>query len=200
MNYLLSILFSLLLHPEENYTANSVDWLCYESEMIALVKMDSCKKEKIALFDYPERFAIYISVSKSFKGNVSAGDHMVIYATLNSKYEAAWKKMVGNDIFMFLKTLPNKKIPTYWVWDPFNGVIDISNPEGRAITGDFNILIQKLTIESYIEDCLKKLQGKTVKKAFLETPSTDGFFPINMEGIYVPDVLYPEAKLVTDER
>ena len=194
MNYLFSILFSLLLHPYENFTANSIDWLCYDSPTICLVKFNSYKLEHKAFLDYPDRYIINTTIVKNFKGSAVVNDPITIYFSLNSKFEDEWNSMVNKEVFLFLKTISVENKMVYWAWDSEMGIINLSNPEDEAITGNFDILKDMTSIEDYIKICLEKLKGKTANRAFFAAPHNNRKFVVNLEGIYVPDILYPNAK------
>ncbi len=194
MNYILSVFFSLFIHTNEQYSANSIDWLCYDSQTITLIKFESYQLEHQPLFDYPDRFLINGTVLKVYKGSLMVDHPVTIYCSLNSKFEQEWKSMVGKEIFMFLKTMTINNGSAYYVEDPMMGIIDLSNPDDEAITGSFDVLKEKVAIEEYMKTCLQKLKGKTAKMAFIELLDNDGSFPVNLEGLYVPDILYPNAQ------
>jgi hypothetical protein len=196
MNYLFTILFSLFLHPNEQYTANSIEWLCYDSPGIVLAKFDSYQLEHKKFFDYPDRYAINATIKKVYKGPLQIEKKIVIYCSINSRFEDEWKKNMGNEVFVFLKTMTLEDKIVYYAWDPEMGIIDLTNPEDKAINGLFSILNNKEEINMFIEYSIEKLKGIKANKSFIAVPDNNTSFPINMEGLYVPDCMYPNATLV----
>lgn len=198
MNYLFSILFSLFMHPNEINIANSVDWMCYKSDLVALVKITSYKEEKFTLMSYESNGSVNATIITTYKGRQPLLKEITIYSKLAYIGGDHLKKMVGKEVVVFLQLLACEESCAYAIWDLDRGMIDPASSADKALTGDFKSLKNLIEMEDYINACTKKLEGKTSKGYYLEVPFDTEAHAALYAGsscfLIVPDILYPKAK------
>ncbi len=197
MKYLLSLLLGFN-NPDIIHVENSVDWLCYESQTIASVKVDEYHHGPFTCGSYSADCYVSATITGIYKGQEPQNNNIVIYSRLNWSGSDKWEKQVGRELMVFLKDLGCDKYCSYGIWDDSFGMMDINSPAPKALTGDFRMIMKKDTLVSYIKDCVKKLEGKKAQPYFLEVPyETDAYGALYAGSscyLIVPDVLYPNAK------
>jgi hypothetical protein len=188
-------LFSLFtfLFPKEINLANSVEWLCYESGTIALVKVDSFVEHN----NFESDGEMMATIIKQYKGTEPILKTISINTKTDYYFAGSFNDMIGKERFVFLKDQGCSKYCSYTVVDEDRAVVDPQNPGSILLKGDFTYLKNKTEIEAYIIDCVEKLKGKTANKYFLEVPYESEAYGALYSGsscyLMVPDVLYPKA-------
>lgn len=192
------IVFSLVLaqlsaDPVEINVGTSLDWLCYDADMIIIGRLTETVENKKAdpYSDYLNTNRMNITVL--IKGDMSA-DKIQFTTRLPYIGGHQLKNLVGKDILVFLKTSQGH----YHAWDAEYAVICLDDPMQHAFTGEFTCLKNRTEITSYMEETLKKLEGKTAEPHYLEVPYDSEAHGVLYAGsscyLIVPNVLYPKAR------
>jgi hypothetical protein len=197
MLYLFSLLFGL--NPNIIHIANSIDWLCYDANTIAIIKVESYHEEPLQDKTLSADCYITASITELYKGQKPLiYDHIVVYSRLAYIGLDKWKNLVGKEVLVFLKDLGCDKHCSYAIMDDNSGMILPDSPAPKALTGDFKMIMKKDSLINYVKNCIKKLEGKTAKPYYLEVPFETEAHGALYAGsacyLIVPDILYPKAK------
>jgi hypothetical protein len=189
--------FLLGLGPNEINIANSLDWLYYHSGTVATVEINSVKEESFALADYESSITMDATIQEVYKGNEPTSKQIIIYSRLSYIGVDAWKNMLGKQVLVFLKDVICERQCVYTIWDDDRGMINLTAPGEKALTGDFRVLKSAAEIFKYGHTCMQRLKNKTAKPAYLEVPKDTDAHAVLYSGsscyIMVPDVLYAKA-------
>jgi hypothetical protein len=195
-SYLFSLLLSLY-HPNEINIGKSIDWMCYESNSIMMVQLDTIHPGNLTTLDYVDRAYLKATVIEQYKGTVPMLKKITIYPALDNAYIASIQKMIGKEILVFLKDGGCDKYCTYALLDDTYGIMEVNSPAPRALTGEFKMLAKKDELIGYVKDCVKKLEDKTARPYYLEVPYETEAYGALYSGsscfLIVPDILYPKA-------
>lgn len=196
MIYLFS--FFSFLFPQEINMANSVEWLCYDANTIALVKVDSYEEKSGKGNNLEWDGIMKATITKQFKGTEPMLKTITIYTRLAYNFDGKYKNMVGKERIVFLKDQGCDKYCWYTVADDDRAVVDPQSPGSLLLKGDFTYLKTKGEIEDYVVNCVEKLKGKIANKHFLEVPYETEAYGALYSGsacyLMVPDIMFPNAK------
>ena len=171
----------------------SIDWLCYDADVILIGRLTETVENKKAdpYSDYLNTSRMNVSVI--IKGEMTT-DKLQFSTRLPYIGGHQLKNLVGKDIVVFLKTNAGH----YHAWDAGYSVVCLDDPQQHALSGEFTCLKNRQEITGYIEETLKKLEGKTAEPYYLEIPKDTEVHGVLYGGsscyLIVPNVLYPKAR------
>jgi|GEM_PF-6834160 len=190
---LLTVFTSYARRPGGTDIGTSLDWLCYDADLIVTGRLTSTAHNKNAdpLTDY--QCENRLSITSILKGSVNTTS-IRFTSRLETLGGYPLEKMVDTEVLLFLKVQHGH----FHAWYDGYSLVLLQKPAGNVITGDFRMLQKKEEIISYIESTLEKLKDKTANAYYLEVPyQTEAYTALYSEStpfLIVPDVLYPSAK------
>lgn len=191
---LASLLFSLLAFSaiSEINMAPSLEWLCTDADIVSTGRMIGIETREDSTGFYS---VLTIDIISNFKG-FATSTIMVITTTQNNSWNNA--ESAGDEILVFLKqdTL-NKGRYTLLTLYGSNEWSVIPLETGKAFTGDFRVLKERIEITNYCTESLLRIAGRKGKLHIIEIPwDTEAMRELYSGStcyLYVPDFLYPES-------
>lgn len=180
-------------NPLEINIATSIDWLCYDADLIITGKLTESTSNPNANPITEFQNTNLMNVQVIMKGDL--GTNKIRFTTrLPYIGGQQLKNLVGREVIVFLKSVDGK----FHAWEDTYSLLPLDKPGNYALTGAFKTLKAKMDIIEYVESTLQKLEGKTAKPYFLEVPVETEAYNVLYSGsscyLIVPDILYPEAK------